>query len=339
MDNVCHTLVGLALAESGLARRSARGTLTLAAAANLPDVDALVYLLGDGVTALAVRRGWTHGVLAMLVLPVLLAGAVWSWDRGAHLRAVRRNALAAANGGPPADLGALFVLSVVGVLSHTLFDWLNSYGVRLLMPLADGWFYGDALFVVDPWLWLALGAGVLVARLRRRAAARGSVRGPLGAVRGRRDVAFETRPARVALAVAAAYVLVMVASAAVAARLAERAARAAGAPAARRVMAGPVVLTPFRREVVRDLGDAYELATFEWLPTPRYSAPERVPSGAATPAATAAARTPDGAAFLTWSRFPIFAAAPGVPNRVRITDARYARGPRAAWAAVDVDIP
>ena len=36
-------------------------------------------------------------------------------------------------------------------------DVLNSYGVRLLMPFSGRWFYGDALYIVDPWLYLAAG--------------------------------------------------------------------------------------------------------------------------------------------------------------------------------------
>ena len=43
MDNLCHTLVGAALAEAGLKRRSPYGTATLLISANLPDVDALVF--------------------------------------------------------------------------------------------------------------------------------------------------------------------------------------------------------------------------------------------------------------------------------------------------------
>ena len=73
MDNVCHTLVGLALAEAGLKRRAALGTATLLLGANLPDVDALAYAWGP-VTALGFRRGWTHGALAMALWPLLLAG-------------------------------------------------------------------------------------------------------------------------------------------------------------------------------------------------------------------------------------------------------------------------
>ncbi len=41
---------------------------------------------------------------------------------------------------------------------------MNTYGVRLLMPFDERWFYGDSLFIIDPWIWLVLAAGVLLAR-------------------------------------------------------------------------------------------------------------------------------------------------------------------------------
>ena len=31
------------------------------------------------------------------------------------------------------------------------------------MPFSERWFYGDALFIIDPWLWLLLAAGVVIA--------------------------------------------------------------------------------------------------------------------------------------------------------------------------------
>ena len=75
MDPICHTLVGAALAEAGLKHRTRYATATLLIGANLPDVDVLSYAFGGGLTALAFRRGWTHGVLALAVLPVVLAGS------------------------------------------------------------------------------------------------------------------------------------------------------------------------------------------------------------------------------------------------------------------------
>ena len=80
MDNVCHTLAGAVLAEAGLRRRTPLAVPTLLIGANLPDIDALAYLR-DPLFALTVRRGWTHGLLAVAVLPVLLAGAMLAWER------------------------------------------------------------------------------------------------------------------------------------------------------------------------------------------------------------------------------------------------------------------
>ena len=47
MDNLCHTLVGAALAQSGLKRRSPLGTVTLLIGANLPDVDVISLAWGS----------------------------------------------------------------------------------------------------------------------------------------------------------------------------------------------------------------------------------------------------------------------------------------------------
>ena len=85
MDNICHTLVGLALGEAGLKRKAPLGNATLLIGANLPDVDALTYVFGSPVAALGFRRGWTHGVLAMAVWPFVLAGLML-WLEGLRTR-------------------------------------------------------------------------------------------------------------------------------------------------------------------------------------------------------------------------------------------------------------
>ena len=45
-------------------------------------------------------------------------------------------------------------------------DLLNPYGLRVLAPFDWQWFYGDALFIIDPWLWITLGVGVWMSRRR-----------------------------------------------------------------------------------------------------------------------------------------------------------------------------
>ncbi len=70
MDNLCHTLAGAALGEAGLKHKTALGMGTLIIASNLPDIDVAVF--ATDTLAMSFRRGWTHGVLAMAVLPAVL---------------------------------------------------------------------------------------------------------------------------------------------------------------------------------------------------------------------------------------------------------------------------
>ena len=158
MDPVAHTLFGAALAESDLKSRSRYATATLLIGANLPDIDVLTGLKGSDFE-LYMRRGITHGILAMLVLPLLLAGAIGLWHR--WRKRVPPDASA-----PPFRPRAILALAFLAVWSHPLLDWLNTYGVRLLMPFDTRWFYGDTLFIVDPWFWLLTATGVVMARSR-----------------------------------------------------------------------------------------------------------------------------------------------------------------------------
>ncbi|HPK72555.1 MAG TPA: metal-dependent hydrolase, partial [Vicinamibacterales bacterium] len=160
MDPLTHTLTGACLAETGLKRRSPLAAATLIIAANLPDLDGTCYLHSADL-AFAVRRGWSHGVLAVLLLPVLLTAAMTLVDR----RVLRRTSPSL----PPARPAVLLALSFLGVLVHVLMDWPNSYGVRLLTPFSGRWFYGDALFIADPWLWLVLGSPVMLSWVGNRA--------------------------------------------------------------------------------------------------------------------------------------------------------------------------
>ena len=62
----------------------------------------------------------------------------------------------------------LLPLACIGVLSHPVIDLLNVYGVRLLMPFSERWFYGDALFIIDIWVWLLFALGIRASRRREQ---------------------------------------------------------------------------------------------------------------------------------------------------------------------------
>ena len=158
MDPIAHTLAGATLAQTRLKHLTPLATATLVIGANLPDIDAVITFLGNDAS-LYYRRGITHGIAAMVILPLLLTAAMMAYDRFWRRRNSEKT---------PVDPRGLLILSYIGVLSHPLLDWLNTYGVRLLMPFDGRWFYGDTLFILDAWMWLLMAAAVVFAYSQRR---------------------------------------------------------------------------------------------------------------------------------------------------------------------------
>ena len=311
MDNVCHTLVGAALAETGLKRRTTLGAATLMIGANFPDIDVLAVPFDHGVDF---RRGWTHGVLALVVLPFVLAAVMLAWDRWVAAPRAVREGIERPRRAVPREL---LILSAISIVTHPLLDWMNEYGMRWLMPFSGRWFYGDSMFIVDPWLWVALGLGVALAR---RAGA---------------------RPARVALAVSAAYVVTMLTLAAASRHVARRELAAQRLGASTPLMVSASFANPLRRRVLFEDGGRYHSGTLALGPTSRLVIGRVIETNASARAAIEAAATPEGRRFLVWSRFPFYvieARTEGVV--VRIADARYSLGRRGGdWASVEVLLP
>jgi inner membrane protein len=124
MDNLTHSLTGLALARCGLGRLTPRGTLLVIIAANIPDVDMLSLLAGP-LKNLEIHRGYTHSLLfspVMALIAVLLT------------RLFGRRQL---------SWGNAMLAAWIGVLSHLLLDVTNSYGVRLWLPFSSTFTYWD----------------------------------------------------------------------------------------------------------------------------------------------------------------------------------------------------
>lgn len=289
MDNLCHTLTGAAIGEAGLRQRTRLGSATLMIASNLPDLDVLVF--ATSIPSVAFRRGWTHGVLAQALLPIALTAAMLLVAR---LRPAKADA-------PPVDARFLLLFSYIGVLCHVGMDWLNTYGVRLLMPFAPDWFYGDTLFIIDPWLWATFGAGIWLARRR-----------------GLPQVA------RGALVVAALYVGLMLVSARAAREVVRDAWVAANGSAPQALMVGPMPVTPFQRSVIIDAGDRYTTGTFSWLPTGVSFDPGITLKQADDPRVALAREDPAIRGFLVWSRFPYWTLDPvDGGTRVSVRDMRF----------------
>lgn len=313
MDNLCHSLAGALIAECGLKKRSALAYPALVIGANFPDLDALSVPLADNLTSLSFRRGWTHGILAMVLLPWLLVLLLLIWDR------VRRRS---DPGRPVPRAGALVAVSAVAILSHPFLDWLNNYGVRLLMPWSEQWFYGDALFIIDPWLMVIMVAGIWMARRREH-----------------RRTAHPRRPAIIALAISLTYIAAMLG---VSGRARDAMARelSLDTPVSpRRLMISPVPLSPMERLGTVDMGTTYDTWSVSWRPAQMRVTPldTRVDKGLDDPRAQRARETPDGRRYLAWSRFPYFVSGvDGDSLLVHLGDVRYTEGVEPSWASVRV---
>src|SRR6266496_4192208 len=63
---------------------------------------------------------------------------------------------------PKIKYHGLLVASLIAAVTHPLMDWTNNYGVRPLLPWDGRWFYGDLVFIVDPYIWLVLGGAMFL---------------------------------------------------------------------------------------------------------------------------------------------------------------------------------
>lgn len=348
VDPITHTMTGATLAATGLRRATPLAAGTLMLAANAPDIDILIYITGNEYDGLAFRRGWTHGPLALAALPFAVTGLALAWDRWVRRRRDPR--------ATPARAGPLLLLAVLGVLTHPLLDWLNNYGIRLLMPFGERWFYGDAVFIVDPWLWLALGGALFLVHSRDGPSIAGwalfaalagflvlgtpMVPAPaklvwaalliavialrVAGVADRRGVGPE-RVARWGGALALGFILLLILADFVEVRDVRAAVAGRGGGPVEAVMVAPVPANPFGGSVVVATPTAYLFGTYDWLARPRVRIGEdSLPRRPADAVTEAAARDPDAAAYLTWARFPYYEVEPRPGGyTVFIGDARY----------------
>jgi inner membrane protein len=149
MDNLTHTLMGVSLGmllapvKKSKARAAVIGTAVVAS--NLPDFDLLTGLWNSSpLTYLVYHRGYSHSLVFLLPMALALTLLFWWVGRWRKWNWSRQ------------EVGRLFAAGVLGLLFHMLFDGMNSYGIHLGVPFDRRWFYGDAVFIIEPWLWAAL---------------------------------------------------------------------------------------------------------------------------------------------------------------------------------------
>jgi inner membrane protein len=303
-------MAGAVMARVGGDRRTPLAALTLMLAANAPDIDIFSVWLGS-FASLAFRRGWTHGPIALVLLPLVVTGVVLGWDRW-----IRRRRDPARE---PVDARWTLILAAIGCLSHPALDWLNTYGIRLLMPFSSRWFYGDAVFIIDPWWWVVLAATLALAR--RRAS---------------------LRAVRVAGAAVLAYPLVLLAVSRAGDRIARRSAAEQGIAGVTEILYQPAPFNPLQAQLIAVTDEAYHFGTLRWHGDERVRFGELVIARGdwSDPRVIAAREDADVRDFLVWSRYPYAAIETNAAGTsVRFGDARFPPGRVPAGALSGLRVP
>lgn len=263
----------------------------------------------------------------------------------------------------PARAGPLLGLSFLGVLTHPTLDWMNTYGMRWALPFDGTWSYGDSLFIIDPWIWLALGGAVFLASSADRnglvawaflaavsslvvlafpLAVGAKAAWLLGLAtitfmrvrRGPKASGASALRARGALVAVALYIAVLLVGDAFAQRHVREAASAAGLEV-RDVMVAPQPAAPFSSEVEVLTNVGYVPGEHRWLRSPRVrlypedivpvtSGPPGLDSVRRDEIIAAARAHPDVEFYHVWSRYPYVRVDAAADGwLVRFSDARY----------------
>ena len=153
MDNLTHSLVGLTTAKAGLDRLSPYATVVCLASANAADADFVSLFFGDRWTLLQHHRGITHSIVGTIAIGLFMPMLAFAIERIAALLTNYKTRI---------RLRGLLIASLIAAATHPVMDWTNNYGVRPLLPWSGRWFYGDLIFIVDPYVWLVLGGAMFL---------------------------------------------------------------------------------------------------------------------------------------------------------------------------------
>lgn len=323
MEPVTHVLTGACLARAGLNRKAAYTTLTMAVAAEFPDIDTLWGLRGP-VASFQHHRGITHTFVGIPFEAALLVGLVYGLHRWRVARTPRSVSARALTQAPP-RWGLLYGFALLALLSHLLLDFTNNYGLRPFFPFNAHWYAASIVYIFDPLLFAVLLLALGLPWIFRL----------VSAEIGARREAFRGRGlARAALLFIVCYYAVRVGEHTQAERLAEaQSLEQPGSPAeqpdagaakppapvflqAQRVLANPDPLSIFRWYTVTDFGPVYQLGTADTLRHELTAADNTQPKpDNSNPAIVAAERSRLGRVYMDWSPMPfITAMAPSDPS-------------------------
>jgi len=147
MDTVTHGLTGWLIARAGPKETGRKeATLAVVAGSVLPDADNVASLLGSEFY-LRIHRGISHSFAGVAVTSLLVALLLYRFGKWK-------------------DLKKLYLLALLGQLSHIALDLLNSYGTQIFQPFSDARVSLDLLFIIDIAFTGIIVLGLLLSRYR-----------------------------------------------------------------------------------------------------------------------------------------------------------------------------
>ncbi len=146
MDSLSQAVLGASVGGAVLARPLGRRALLGGALlGTLPDLDVLIDY-GDAVANFTEHRGFSHSLLVLLPVSLLLAWLLQRWR-------------------PAISLWRWWAFTGLCLLTHPLLDAFTTYGTRLFWPLGDPVAI-SSIFIIDPLYTLPLLVAVIVALAR-----------------------------------------------------------------------------------------------------------------------------------------------------------------------------
>ncbi len=342
MEPVTHILTGACLSRTGLNRYAAYATLAMAVGAEFPDIDTLWSLRGS-VAGFQHHRGITHTFVGVPVEAAFIVAVIYGvhrWRMGKVVdpatRSLSSRLTARAETVAPVRWGLLYWFTLLALLSHLLLDFTNNYGIRPFFPFNPHWYAASIVFIFDPLIFVLLLAAILLPLLFRLVSSEvGSRRQPFVA-RGWSIAAlmcivglWTLREIQHDRAVQLAMAQTLQAPAAVSTDSSTSPAISTSSPdrtgdsvvavadqqpappeplpvylEARRALASPDPLSPFRWYTVTDFGPLYQLGQADSRTGAITPAQATQPKLNPSPVLLAAQNTPIGRAFLDWSSMP-----------------------------------
>ena len=152
MDSITQAALGAAIGEAVLGKKIGNKGMALGAVvATLPDLDIIFLPLFNQVQRISIHRGYSHSIVGVFLLSLLLAWLFSKWKKLGEVSKSR-----------------WFAFSFLATFTHILLDSFTTFGTQLFLPFSDYRVAFDSITIIDPLYTLPLLIGVLVGLFYKR---------------------------------------------------------------------------------------------------------------------------------------------------------------------------